>query len=160
MVNAQDGAFAEPDIVLMGADGSQEPGDVTGVQCCGCHLVQQWLENVVGVPVDQRHVDIGVAQPVDGGETTEAAADDHDLWTSAPLRKELSSPGRRHARLRSALVGVGGHGRVPGAVSRVARTAASLRAVDLVAVSSVSEPWLARSRRWTRAAVRSGVASS
>ena len=78
MVHADDGAYTEPDIVLMGADGPQEPGDVTGVQCCGCHLVRQWLEKVVGLPVDQRHIDIGVAQPLDGGESTEATADKHD----------------------------------------------------------------------------------
>ena len=49
-------------------------------------LVEQRLEQVVVGPVDERDVDVGPPQPLGGGESAEAAADDHHLVPASRSR--------------------------------------------------------------------------
>gem|GEM_PF-6876931 len=54
-------------------------GDVSHVEAGGGHLVKEGLEGVVVVLVDKEDFDLGLAEGLGGGETTEAGADDNDL---------------------------------------------------------------------------------
>ena len=44
----------------------------------GCHLIQQWLENVVITPVDQKHFGIALPQRPRRGHAAKTATDYHD----------------------------------------------------------------------------------
>ena len=63
---------------------SQDPADgrrdVARRECGRGHLIEQRLEHVVIAAVHQRDVHGLPAQRLGGRETSEAAADDHDLW--------------------------------------------------------------------------------
>src|SRR5690606_641034 len=52
-----------------------------GVQAGGGELVEQRLERVVGVPIDQRDVDIGAGQLAYRADATESPTDDDDVRT-------------------------------------------------------------------------------
>jgi hypothetical protein len=62
---------------------AQDPADwrcdVARRQPRGGHLVEQHLEQMVVLAVDQGDADRLAAQRLGGGETAEAAADDHDM---------------------------------------------------------------------------------
>ena len=85
---AGDGAALEVDaadlgeddlrVALVAEDVPERRRDVPLRQDARRHLVEQRLEEVVRLPVDQRHVDGRPAQRLRGGEAAEAAADDHD----------------------------------------------------------------------------------
>src|SRR4029077_18930449 len=57
---------------------SDRPGDLTRIQQCRGHLVEQRCEQVVVVAVDDEHVDRRARQGASAGETAEAGARDHD----------------------------------------------------------------------------------
>ena len=81
VVHRQDGALDETNVVLLGAYRAQKPGDVSGVEARGGHLIKQWLERVVGMPVDQSDVDISVLEFAYRSDTAESAADHDDMRT-------------------------------------------------------------------------------
>lgn len=56
--------------------------DVTGIQSCCRHLVEQWLESVVVVTIDEHDVDVRLRQRLTDGESSESRPD-HDDPTSA-----------------------------------------------------------------------------
>jgi hypothetical protein len=61
-------------------DAANGRGDIGGGEACGCHLIQQWLEEMVIAFVDQRDIDVGVAQALGSRQAAKACANDHNMW--------------------------------------------------------------------------------
>jgi hypothetical protein len=57
----------------------------------GCHLIQQWLENVVITPVDQKHFGIALPQRPRRGHAAKTATDYHDSRLPLGVRRNGSS---------------------------------------------------------------------
>ena len=79
----------------------QRRRDVAGRKHAGRDLVEQRLEQMVIAPIDERHVDIGVAEQPGRGKTAEAAAHNDDLMHAFPIPRCVRcarcerTPGRR-----------------------------------------------------------------
>ena len=100
---------------------AQRRRDLALGQDAGRALVEQRLEQVVRGPVDQGHVDRGLAQRPRREQPGETAADDHDPWPRPVGRTRLRSasisrPGRARCRRPAAA------GRPPSAPSCPARS--------------------------------------
>ena len=66
------------DVFLPAEDLPQRRGDVGRGERCGCHLVEQRLEQVMVAPVDQDHVDVRALERTHGPKAAEAPADHDD----------------------------------------------------------------------------------
>ena len=72
--------------------GAQRGRDLAGRQRAGRHLVDERLEEVEVAAVDQRHVDVFVAQLVDRLQPAEAAADHDDAAPGGHVRRRPRGP--------------------------------------------------------------------
>ena len=54
------------------------PGDIRGRQCRSGHLIKQWLEAMVIMPVDNHHFGRARSQRFGGFQTAKARPDDYD----------------------------------------------------------------------------------
>ena len=77
-VEADDFAHEDAGVALPAQQGAERRGDVGRRQAAGRHLIEQRLKEVEVAPVDQRHLDGGLAQGLGGVEAAEAAAHDDD----------------------------------------------------------------------------------
>ena len=66
----------------------------------GRHLVEQWLEEVVVPPVDQRHPNRGTLEGTGGEEPAEPATDDDDVVATIArlVRAGVGDDALRHSR--------------------------------------------------------------
>ncbi len=67
------------DVLLPAEDLADGRGDVGCRQPRGGHLVQQWMEKVMILPVDERGADGSIGQRFCALEAGEASAEDHDV---------------------------------------------------------------------------------
>jgi hypothetical protein len=77
-IDRGDRCFVHGGVGLVVEQVAQRVAARRGLQQVGRHLVEQWLERVVVVPVDDRDVDLGVLQLTGGADASEAATQDQD----------------------------------------------------------------------------------
>lgn len=65
---------------------TEKVGDVARVQSRRRNLIEQRLEHVVDVAVNQKDVDVCLAELLYGGDTSEPASDDHHFGAMLMLR--------------------------------------------------------------------------
>ena len=57
------------------------PGDLRRCKRCSRDLIQQWLEQVMIAPVDNRDVDWRAREILDRFKPAKAGANDNDVWS-------------------------------------------------------------------------------
>src|SRR6516165_9162758 len=111
-IEAGDGRQHQLGIELVTENSPYGDGNVSRRQRGGRNLVEQWLEQVVVMPIDQRNAGRGMPQSSRASDTTESCSNDDDtgqahevksrlarqLWQTAPQRCEYGAVERERSR--------------------------------------------------------------